>query len=268
MNKRLVCLLYVVCCFPVIVISQINKETTASIEGLGKVIVYPDHTWKMADPSLDSNYADLQTSEFCDTILLAKYVNNKGEGDDLLMGARNLRTILKGIAYRGGANNLWSCTSNRDNNNPLPLHSLLSLRKAGFTDVVYLYNKNFNFYYPDSILGKLDELGVHYQSIPPHEDSIAYKILKLIHYKIKNPGSGPVYLHCWNGWHMSGLISAYSLMQFCNFKNQRALDYWRKGTDGVDKGYEKIKSRISHFKPYPELEISPEEKLKICPCIQ
>ena len=39
--------------------------------------------------------------------LLKKIVDNKGDGFDSLYGTRNMRPILHGVAYRGGANNYF-----------------------------------------------------------------------------------------------------------------------------------------------------------------
>ena len=47
--------------------------------------------------------------------LLYKVVDNWGKGFDSLYGTRNLRPILHGIAYRGGANNYFHETKKRRN---------------------------------------------------------------------------------------------------------------------------------------------------------
>jgi len=235
------------------------NDTIIDHPELGRIIIYDDHTWEKADDSLKRFN--------CDSILLGKYVTNRGlGGEDLLLGARNFRTVLKGVLYRGGANNVFNTCQNRYNNNPMSMQSLIKLSSLGFNNVFYLYGKNFERYYPDEVQNSLSNAGIHYSSVAPHSDSLAYIILKQIHYNINHPEAGPLYLHCWNGWHMSGIMSAFALMQFCDFRNQSALQYWIKGTDGNDKGFDKIKKRILSFKKYPELDISPSQKLKICPC--
>ena len=42
---------------------------------------------------------------YVETDLMYKVVDNFGNGFDSLYGARNMRPILHGVAYRGGANN-------------------------------------------------------------------------------------------------------------------------------------------------------------------
>jgi len=202
----------------------------------------------------------------CDSILLTKMVDNTGEGEFYLQGVRNLRPVLKGVMYRSGANNLYSPYMNRDNSNPLPLQSLINIWEAGFTNIYYLYSTNFDKEYPADFREVLDKMDIHYRFLGPKVDSSRYAILKDVYTTIQHPEHGPVLTHCWNGWHMSGLISACALMQFCDFTNQKALAYWTAGTDKNDKGYETIKSIILQYRPYPDLIISDEQKKRICPC--
>lgn len=91
-------------------------------------------------------------------------------------------------------------------------------------------------------------------------------ILKEIYESIIDPSGGPVYVHCWNGWHASGLISAMALRQFCNYTLDQSVDYWVKNTDGhnKDKGYESFRLKIKKFEPFPEFKISEEQKKLIC----
>jgi len=251
--------------FRLSVIAQINSDIATDVPDIGKIILSADHTWKKIYPKSSSNDTAIFKPS-CDSALLTKYIDNRGEGQDYMLGARNVRTVLKGVAYRGGGNNKFNAISSRDNNNPLALESILRLSSMGFSDIIYLYSKDFSFYYSSDLLSKLRANGVNYQSIVPGDDSLARIIISMIYQRIKNPNEGPIYLHCWNGWHMSGLISAFLLMQFCDFSNNDALVYWMKGTDGNDKGYDKIKKRISSFTKSPEFSITPNEKFRICPC--
>ena len=41
-------------------------------------------------------------------------------------------------------------------------------------------------------------------------------------------------MHCWNGWHASGYISALSLRQFCGVSGSDAVAYWIRNTDNND----------------------------------
>ena len=78
--------------------------------------------------------------------------------------------------------------------------------------------------------------------------------------------AGYIYIHCWNGWHQSGLLSAYTLMQFCDFTNLEALKYWEKCTDGHFKGYKKVKDKIRAYKALENYSFSDDQKKKHCPC--
>ncbi len=246
--------------------AQIDVPTTILVADLGKITLYPDHTWKVSK----SQYDTLATSNFnsCESMLQGKYTQNRSVGHEDLYGVRNMRMVLRGVLYRGGSNNKYNPVCSRDNNNPLPFQMLFSLKSYGFTEAIYLYAKNFGYYYSDSLLELLNKEGFQYASIVPNEDSIAYEILKKVKNHISQPSSGAIYIHCWNGWHMSGLISAYALMQFCDFNNNQALEYWKSGTDGNHNGYEKVKLRIRNFKKYPDLEISLSQKMRVCPCLK
>lgn len=202
----------------------------------------------------------------CDSLQYTKFVDNKGQGEMSLMGLRNLRPVLNGILYRSGGNNNFSPYNSRANDNPLSFQTLINLRENGFSKAYYLYAKNFDLFYTKEMIEGLNAIGIAYSSMVPKNDSIAYILLNDVYESIKNPNQGAVLMHCWNGWHMSGLISALSLIQFCDYSPSEAWEYWRKCTDGNDKGYTKIKERIFNFKPKTEYIISKDEQLKICPC--
>jgi hypothetical protein len=56
-------------------------------------------------------------NRYTDGDLLHKVVDNWGKGFDELYGTRNLRPILHGVAYRGGANNYYHTSKKRKNSN-------------------------------------------------------------------------------------------------------------------------------------------------------
>lgn len=78
---------------------------------------------------------------------------------------------------------------------------------------------------------------------------------------------GPVYLHCWNGWHASGYLAALMLKQFCGYNDVDAVDYWDIATDGANTSphYQIIRKKIRQFEPYPEFMISDSLGNKVCP---
>jgi hypothetical protein len=194
-----------------------------------------------------------------------KITDNYGNGNDSLYGTRNMRTILYGVAYRGGANNFYNKFNKRDNHNPLPDDGLQNLCNQGFSSAIYLYSTNFS------------ETKKNYIN-PITKDTLKYiqnsgmsnKTMKELMYKvynvIKNTQLGPIYLHCWNGWHQSGYISAAILIQFCKYSNDQAYKYWIENTDGVNKGYDNVKNLVRNFKPYDDISIDDSTRVKICPC--
>ena len=148
----------------------------------------------------------------------------------------------------------------------MTIQAILNLYEMGFDKVYYLYATRFSSYYTPGVKDLLNQVGIDYQSLVPSNDSLAFILLRSVYETIQQPEAGPILMHCWNGWHMSGLASAYALMQFCDFSPTQAWDYWRKNTDGHDQGFTKVKSRILNFKPEPGLLINERQKEEYCPC--
>jgi len=196
-----------------------------------------------------------------------KLVNNVGEGHDELYGVRNFREVLKGVLYRGGANNAYNKYGKRDNRNPLPALGLKNLCEEGFKVSVYLYSRNFDSAAPqthcNSVRGRNT---LEYVQFSPMSNPRA--LLEIIHGAIQDPEQGPVYAHCWNGWHASGLISALSLRQFCGVSGRDAVSYWEANVDGNNEpAYQPIKDQILAFEPYADLSINTATRRRICPSL-
>jgi hypothetical protein len=193
-----------------------------------------------------------------------KLVDNQGNGRESLYGTRNFRAVLPGVLYRGGANNSYHRDHPRGNQNPLPNDGLTNLCEEGFANAIYLYSENFGSAPKDTACARGGAL--HYQSWSPHEDAPLRSSLTLIHQTIQDPSRGPVYAHCWNGWHASGLLSAISLRQFCGVSGADAVAYWNRNVDGNNSSkYESIRNRIRNFKVIPELAIGADAQKAICP---
>lgn len=192
-----------------------------------------------------------------------KLVNNVGNGYEPLYGVRNFRVVLHGYVYRGGANNSYNKNNKRSNMNPLQESALRNLCDQGFEQSVYLYKTNFETA-PKSVSCKGNSISYFQHS--PNYTTEYYEIIKKIHTAVTN-NSGPIYLHCWNGWHASGLISAYTLMQFCGYTPEQAVNYWDTNTDGRNQEpkYESIRKRIKAFKPIEKFKIPESKSQKICP---
>lgn len=214
--------------------------------------------WGMSDEKMDTIR--------CDSLLSYKYSDNGGKGYPEWNGIRNIRVVLPGILYRSGGNGLYNCLLPRPNDGPMTFQAILNLYEMGFDKVYYLYASRFSTQYPEPVRNLLTEVGIEYQSLVPTNDSLANLLLQSIYQTIESPEAGPILVHCWNGWHMSGLISAYALMQFCDFTGAQAWEYWRKNTDGHDEGFHKVKSRILNYKPDPSMLLTERQKAEYCPC--
>jgi hypothetical protein len=218
--------------------------------------------------------------------LITKIIDNRGNGYENLYGLRNLRVVLHGVMYRGGANNAFHRTNKRDNMNPLPQDGLQNLCEESFGEAIYLYDKNYEsqtvsctsrtgnsntlVYSQVSVLaspinGDPNQIGGASREIALRGFEVR-DILERVYKCATGLGSCPIYTHCWNGWHASGLISAVALRQFCDFTPEQAVSYWIDGTDSLDNSnYPKIKESIREFNPIPELKIAKEIQERICP---
>lgn len=208
-------------------------------------------------------------ARYVETDLMYKVTDNKGNGFDSLYGTRNMRPILHGVAYRGGANNYYHLTDKRHNHNPIPLDGMTNLCQEGFSRGIYLYRQNFE----GSPIG--DTCACNNESWNNFEyyqkdyyDSIHVKdMLEMTYQSATMDSVGPIYLHCWNGWHASGFISAVILKQFCGYSDWDAVNYWDLGTDGANTSprYQHQRERIKDFKPYDEFQISDSLQGCLCP---
>lgn len=201
-----------------------------------------------------------------------KLVDNRGNGYEKLYGVRNFRAVLNGVVYRGGANNAYNKYKKRNNQNPLPPEGYTNLCKEGFGTAVYLYSTNYSKAPKvTNCTSRADQTAqtFKYLQYSPHDrSSDATKVLTMIYKKLTtDTDHSPIYLHCWNGWHASGLISAYTLRQFCDYTAEQAVSYWNRNTDGVNQGaaYDRLRAKIRAFKPDPNMKISSALKAQICP---
>ncbi|MBX2994955.1 MAG: hypothetical protein KF681_09035 [Bdellovibrionaceae bacterium] len=195
-----------------------------------------------------------------------KLVDNRGNGYEDLYGIRNLRVVLHGIYYRGGANNTYNKYLKRGNSNPLQDHALDNLCKEGFTESIYLYSTNYSSARKNTSCRNFhnEDQNLDYPQINAFSTSKEQIFLGKIFDRIRGKTRGLLYAHCWNGWHASGLIAALSLQQFCGWSGTEAEQYWIRNTDG-DSNYPDHKKRIREFKPDDKFKITPEEQALICP---
>jgi LysM repeat protein len=198
-----------------------------------------------------------------------KLVNNKGIGPEHLAGIRNMRVVLHDILYRGGSNNFYrrEAEPKTYNSHPLPAWGINNLRLAGFGGAIYLYSKYFEDDYPEPVLDSLFDLGFNYSCQPDLNRDVVFTFFEEVNALIQSEKKEPLYIHCWNGWHQSGMLSAFTLMQFCGLNNQQALKYWEQNTDGAFRGYPHVKSEILKFKPFEEFKTDSLTRARICPCM-
>jgi hypothetical protein len=199
--------------------------------------------------------------------LMSKITDNRGDGFEDLYGTRNFRAVLHGVYYRGGANNYYHRSNARNNMNPLPQDGLDNLCKEGFKKSIYFYETNFvsKQVSCDSRLGGTNSMA--YTQVTALSDKTGFKpILSEIFSCIQGGKGCPIYGHCWNGWHASGLVAAIVLRQYCDLTPVQGVEYWIDGTDSVENSnYPAIKKTITNFVPFPEFAISAEAKKEICP---
>tara|TARA_Y100000589_G_scaffold331600_1_gene385842 strand:- start:1466 stop:2500 length:1035 start_codon:yes stop_codon:yes gene_type:complete len=210
----------------------------------------------------------LKFDEFGFSSIENRMVDNKGRGDERFNGVRNFRVVLYDLLYRGGGNNLhlkdtipkyylW---------NPMPLYALRQLKEQGFNQATYLYAHNFEYWYPPNRLDSLKSENFTYKCEPK-----PYSYLSTFFDEVMNRAnkldSGKMLIHCWNGWHQAGMLSAFTLMQFCDYSNEDALKYWETCTDGNHKGYKVVKDRILNYKRDTALSFTDLQKDQYCPCL-
>jgi len=203
--------------------------------------------------------------------IYTKLVDDHGDGYAGLYGARNVREVIPGLVYRGGANNVYDKNGRRSNSNPLPVEGLQNFCKQGFANGVYLYSTNYKTS-PHAEDCAADHAGAgHFdytqQSVLLYT-SAQQAVLKMAYDTITGKTSGPMYLHCWNGWHASGYISALILRQFCGFTGDQAVNYWDKNTDGNDVGsseYNQIRQKIRAYVPDATMPLDAATQQAVCP---
>ena len=214
-----------------------------------------------------------------------------------LKGVKNFRYVLNGILYRGGKispadKERIPPKSKPDNHHPMSRDGLQKLCQQGFSEAIYLYQDDKRVETPDKVTctppGSEKEKTLVYKNLPPliSNPKTADKaventkaILADIRQALLDDEHKPVYVHCWNGLHASGFISAVALRQFCNFSKDAAIAYWDINTGGVCVGkglgklgdhvgnYDAVRRQIESFVPSDDLAISDDIRKAACPTI-
>lgn len=187
---------------------------------------------------------------------LTQVMNSKNYG---LNGIRYLRPVLPGLLYRGGG---------PGGKVELNHSTLQSLCESGFSTAIYLYPEGFSgTKHVACSSQKHSQQSLSYEQTGFRGNSDRYQALKMIRDAAIN-NSGPVFVHCWNGWHASGELSAIALIQFCGWEGEEAANYWKSniGDQGNVGKYGKIMhTYIAGFTPFNDLKLPEELKRKYCP---
>jgi hypothetical protein len=223
-----------------------------------------------ASPSLTadpSELADLYRARYNLQDPYKFLLDGRGVGDERLYGTRSVRVVLHGVLYRGGGNNGYHKTNPRNNVNPLPEDALENLCKEGFSSAIYAYSEG---YAKASKEKKCDSFRQNNHRFSYHQKSPnaanLQSIMDMIHRVIiSQQEDGPIYFHCWNGWHASGQLAALALIQFCDVTNEQAVKYWEKTVAGDPTKYPHVIKAIRDYKVFTAYQITAEEKAKICP---
>ena len=173
------------------------------------------------------------------------------------MGLVYFMTVLDGVLYRGGSSN----SSNHWK--PLSIKQQSHLVSSGFTK---------SFFVKQNKKGAISSLeGLDYEYAFAYRQAEVNRVLAEVYQHIVDPSKGKVLVHCYGGWHASGLVAAMALIQFCGWSRESAVAYWEshtapKGRDPNIGGssYNTERSILRNFKYIPDLEISEADKARVC----
>jgi hypothetical protein len=169
-----------------------------------------------------------------------------------LPGVRNIKTVLPGVLYRGGG---------PGGKVPISESGLRKLCEAGFEKTYYLYPTGFNgprtvnCTGPDGIPNRMEYVRSGFV-----ENSDKLRILEEVRRRVLNPEAGPVFVHCWNGYHASGEIAAVAYVQFCGFTVKEAQAYWMKNQTSAP-----MNTRIAKYVETVSLRITSDLQSVLCP---
>lgn len=168
-------------------------------------------------------------------------------------GLRSEMTVLRGAFIRAGG---------PGGQKDLDKSALQALCEQGVSVVYYLYPsinfRNKGSYNCGSNTLEYKGAGFMGKNVKPIMQDIA---------RSAGSGAGPVLAHCWNGWHASGEVAAYALIQFCGWSGNQAAQYWANNiADKKNIGkYGSIMKRIAAFQGFSDIRLSEQERARICP---
>ncbi len=183
----------------------------------------------------------------------SKYLDTK-ISNGIINKTRELRTVIPGVLYRGGG---------PGGTKPLPQEALQSLCEAGFSVAVYGYTQGFTNGAPTTCTNKLTgaQNSLDYIAVEANEDSAKKTVMGRVYETLQDATKGPVFVHCWNGFHASGELAAIGLRQICPsiWDGDKASKYWLRNADGAP-----MISRIKKFTPYPQFDVPSDYQQALC----
>jgi hypothetical protein len=177
-------------------------------------------------------------------------------GDAGLSGMAFVRPVLDGVLYRAGFK------GGDKSRTGLGEGQRTALCEAGFSRAVYIDFGSKTSYGTTSC-------GANRMEYTKASSNSVHGLMKDIHSIIENPDQGPALVHCMWGVHSSGAVSAMALVQFCGWSESRAKAYWNKARNNAPCGKagcdDWIDKKFARFNVDPGLEITPEQRMRICP---
>jgi len=166
-----------------------------------------------------------------------------------------VRPVLTGVLYRAGFH------GGDKGRTGLSSAQRESLCAVGFSSARYVdFGKHTTFGTTSCASGTLN-----YQAASSTRTS---DVMKEIYDIAKNPGRGPMLVHCMWGVHSSGAVSAMALVQFCGWSEDRAKAYWDAARNGADCSggcSSWIDKHFASFSVDASLTLTAAERDAICP---
>ncbi len=197
---------------------------------------------------------------FIDSTLKQPNFYTRPEGKHKTLGLNYFKPVILGVLYRGGS--AGTRRANDNDSGVLTRTQLMALCEAGFSKAVYAYGKSKYMIPQVSCVtreGKQNTLS--YEGVSYNDKNRFVEIIDdVIRYN-----KGPVYDHCWNGWHASGELAAVALKQFCDFSDSESQRYWQRNR------YDKVAvpsllKRIANFKPHSNIPaLNSATQAELCP---
>jgi hypothetical protein len=170
-------------------------------------------------------------------------------------GLAFVRPVLTGVLYRAGFK------GGDKGRTGLSSGQRQELCDNGFSGARYIdFGKNTSF--------GTTRCGAGAMSYAPGSSTKPHDVMVQLHDIIRNPGQGPMLVHCMWGVHSSGAISAMALVQFCGWSEDRAKAYWNEARNGADcsGGCDAwIDKHFNTFAVDDALALTPAERAAICP---